>query len=497
MTSRYELAPRPNRREIFFRRGREQLLNETLGLHEKCAVFGIFLPNGQASPLVYQGLLRQQHRGQDSTGIVSFENNQIFSHKQEGLVADVYTPQTLNSLRGSIAVGHNRYGTSGGVGHIQPVVSAEHTVALAHNGTLPRIKVLQRFLQKRNIDIVGLNDSELMQRAVQYYVTEKKLPLEDAVKSAYPLFTGAFSLVIAGEGKLIGLRDKCGIRPLSIGKIGDKGYAFSSETVGLDVVNAKFYDEVKPGEMVVINDKGVERKQIVKGTLKVDQFEFVYFSDKDSIIHGRKVEHARQGMGKQLAIEQKKLPKGKRVVADVVVPVPRSAISYAEGFAPEYGIPSVSGLEIREPGRTFIHFAGDRAERVRRKFKVNEELVRGKRVILLDDSIVRGTTARELVKMMRDAGAAEVHLFSGSSKVLSGDFYGIDLPKLYELIANLVKGEEGLKNYFGADSVRYPSIRRMVKGTGLSMRELCLSVFNGKYPIRIGKENRRSMRQTA
>ena len=484
--------------EFSLRRGREHAISfKEEGLHEKCAVFGVFLSNSQAAPLVYKGLLRQQHRGQDSTGIVSFQAEEMFSRKSEGRVKQVYTDESISSLAGNVAIGHNRYGTSGGAGHIQPVTSSDQRIALAHNGTLPRVKDLEHFLRKKSIDISDLNDSELMQRAVEYLVIKEGLSIENAIKKAYPLFTGAFSLVVATEGKLIGLRDKFGIRPLSIGKIGDNGFVLSSETVGLDAVNATFFDEVHPGEMVVISENGLQRQQLVKGESKIDAFEFVYFSNKESVIKGIKVEKARHNMGKQLAQEQMKLPEGKRVHADIVIPVPQTSNSYSEGFSPEFGIPSINGLLIKDPERTFIHASGERSEKVRNKFQVDKELVKGKRVILLDDSIVRGTTAKELVKMMREAGATEVHLFSASPPVKFGDFYGIDLPSLFELVANRFKGEKKLKQYFDSDSVRYLSLKGMVNGIGLPMEQLCLSVFNGEYPIPIGAANRRSMRQAA
>lgn len=457
----------------------EHLVSPEDGLKEKCAVFGAFSPSRQASFLVYRGLSSLQHRGQEASGISS-TNGGIHTYKEQGLVSQAYKEMDIENLPGKIAIGHNRYATVGGGDHLQPVTTEKNLVALAHNGTLPETKQLEAFLESKNISPKGLNDSEMMQRAIEYHVAQG-LPIEEAVRQSFPLFTGAFALTILAQDTLIGLRDTFGIRPLTMGKLADGGYALSSETCGLDSVGATFLRSVKPGEMVVIDDTGLRTEQLAQGQEKLDIFEIVYFSRPDSQYFGKSVNEMRREMGKQLADEQ-------TIEADMVFAVPNSAIPAAAGYAQESGISYEPDALIKDSytHRTFINPSPSaRAEGVRRKFDLIEDVLLGKRVIVVDDSIVRGTTSKELVSMLRDAGAKEVHLVISSPPVKYPDFYGIATPTQEELISSRMSVEE-IRQFIGADSLQFLSLDGMIQAIGVPRDKFCLSCFTGEYPIDIG-----------
>ena len=450
-------------------------------LVEKCAVFGVYTKSHQASQLVYAGLWALQHRGQDSSGISSVGGKDIYTHKAPGLVASVYQEGDLDKLNGHIAIGHNRYATSGGTeGHIQPTTSDQNLIAIAHNGTLPVRLELTTFLQSKDILANQLNDSELMHAAIEYYIAKGK-PVEEAVALSFPLFTGAFSVVGLSKDKLFGLRDAYGIRPFCIGQLGDEGFVLSSETCGLDSVGAKYMRDVKPGEMVVIDKGGLHSYQLEKGEEKLDIFELVYFSRPDSFFKGRSINEMRREMGRQLARE--------RVIdADVVIPVPNSAIAAALGYAEQSGIPFDHGLlKNGYINRTFINPSALLREReVEIKFNPMPGVLQGKRVVVIEDSIVRGTTLRNLVSIMREADAKEVHLLSASPPVKYPDFYGIATPEQNELIASRMSQDQ-IRAFFGADSLQYLSYDGLIKATVLPENSFCTSCYTGKYPIDIGE----------
>lgn len=447
-------------------------------LTEKCAVFGVYNAH-EASRETYFGLYALQHRGQESSGIASSDGHKIHVHKSNGLVAQVYEEKDFEHLKGEIAIGHNRYSTSGGTlhQHNQPVHKSGDPIALAHNGNLPSTKALEEFLIKNGVSLDHLNDSEMMYEAIKFEMGRGK-SLADAITDTYHLFTGAFALLVMTKDELVALQDPYGIRPLSIGKL-NGGYAFSSETCALDTVNAKFIRDVEPGEMVVANKDGLKTFNLVKGKRKLDIFEFIYFARPDSKLLGKRLYEVRQNFGKTLAREYP-------IKADVVIPVPESAIPAAIGYSMESGIQYQQGLiKNRYIGRTFIMPDQRlRDKSVQMKLIPVPEVLDGKRVIVVDDSIVRGTTTGKIVKMLRQSGAKEVHVIISSPPVKYPDFYGINTPFQKDLIgANM--SVEDISKYIGADSLNYISFDGMIRATGLPEEMFNTSMFNGKYPIDI------------
>ncbi|MDE2026705.1 MAG: amidophosphoribosyltransferase, partial [Patescibacteria group bacterium] len=342
----------------------------------------------------------------------------------------------------------------------------------------------REFLKETKRPLDHLNDSELMHEAIEIFM-EKGLPVEEAITKAFPLFTGAFALIILTKDKLIGIRDAHGIRPFCIGKLDGGGFVLSSETCGLDSIGAEFIRDVKPGEMVVIDNTGLTSYQLVKGKETLDIFELVYFARPDSFMYGKNINEVRREMGRQLAREQ-------HIEADVVVPVPNSAIPAALGYAEESGIKFDHGL-IKNSyiHRTFINPSHTLRQRdVQLKLIPMREVLKGKRVVVVDDSIVRGTTSKKLVSMIRKAGAKEVHLLSASPKVKYPDFYGIATPTQEELIASHMSVEE-ICQFVDADSIQYLSYEGLIAATGLPESKFCTSCFTGNYPIDIGEEHRK------
>lgn len=455
------------------------LLGDTL--HEKCAVFGTFGTGDDAARTTFYGLWALQHRGQESSGIVSYGDDLFHQHTSPGLVASAYRPEDLEQLAGHITIGHNRYATSGGVEtHLQPILNREAKVAFAHNGNFPVTDKLEQFLTERNVPFAKLNDSEMMAEAIATFMTQDGLELDEAVASSYPYFEGAFSAVAMTTDKLVAFRDFCGIRPLSLASLGD-GYVVASETCAFDTVGAKFIRDIKPGEMVVIDKDGVHSKQVVPGTLKLDIFEFVYFARPDSVIEGQSVNHVRENMGRELADEWK-------IDADIVVPVPDSGIPAAIGYSHASGIPFEMGLiKNRYIHRTFIRPSAQlREQDLRMKLNPLPSILGGKRVILIDDSIVRGTTIRKIAQMLYSAGAKEVHILISSPPVHYPDFYGINLPSQDDLIAHHMTPEM-IRKQLGVDSLGYLSYDRMVRATGMPASSFSTSCFDGIYPITIGR----------
>lgn len=457
-------------------------------LKEKCAVFGIigqkFGDNSglEAARLTFYGLWALQHRGQESSGIVSSDGNDLHRHAAQGLVATVYREEDLEQLPGHLAIGHNRYSTSGGADDMfnQPFVDRKHNIALGHNGNLPDTTKLETFLDERGVTLEKLNDTSMMVAAISCYMDDG-LTFVDAIKQAWPLFTGAFSIVAMDRDTLVAFRDQCGIRPLSIATI-DGGYAVASETCAFDTIGATFVRDVQPGELVVIDGSGLQSEQVMPANLKLDIFEMVYFARPDSQLLGQRVDIVRQDFGRTMA---KEFP----IEADVVVPVPDSGTPAALGFAQASGIPfEMALIKNRYIHRTFIRPTAQLRERDL-KMKLNPviELIKDKRVVLVDDSIVRGTTMRHLVSMIFEAGAREVHLLISSPPVRHPDFYGINTPKQTELLAAHMTVEE-MREYFGATSLHFLSFDGMITATGLPMSSFNTSHFSGEYPIDIGQK---------
>jgi amidophosphoribosyltransferase len=454
---------------------------ENLG--EKCAVFGIYGKNLDVSRLAFYGLFALQHRGQESSGIATADGNHIECYKNMGLVTQVYSEETITNLKGHIAIGHNRYSTSEGshIKHAQPILVGDNLIALAHNGNLPSVANLKKFLEEKDIATDDCSDSTLMTKALAYYL-EHGLSIKEAAIKAYPLFTGAFALTILTKNSLVAVRDTFGIRPLSLGTINKSGYVVASETCAFHTVGADFLREVNPGEMVIIDKNGLQSVQIEPAKTKVDIFEFVYFARPDSQILGKSVYQVRKNCGIKLFEE---FP----VTADIIVPVPETAMPVATGYSRASGIPLEMALvKNRYIHRTFIQpEQHSRDLGVKLKLTPLPEVLKGKKVVVMDDSIVRGTTSRQLVKMIFDAGAAEVHMIISSPPVKYPDFYGIDTPVQKKLIA-AAKSVEEIRKFLGATSLYFLSLKGLIESTGLSEDLFCTSCFTGNYPIDLGEK---------
>lgn len=460
--------------------------NMTDQLTEKCAVFGIFESKKhhtglEAARLAFYGLWALQHRGQESSGIASSDGKDLYRHAATGLVATVYREEDLEQLPGHIAIGHNRYSTSGGADDLfnQPMLNREHKIAFSHNGNLPDTTKLEEFLQSRNVKLDKSNDSAMMVAAIGAYMGDG-LNLPDAVEKAWPLFTGVFSAVAMDTNTLIAFRDECGVRPLALGKIGE-GYTVASETCAFDTIGAEYIREVEPGEMVIINEDGLTSRKIVDGSQKLDIFEMVYFARPDSMLMGKRIDLVRQEFGRVMS---KEFP----IDADVIVPVPDSGIPAALGYSQASKIPfEMALIKNRYIHRTFIRPTAQLRERDL-KMKLNPviELLKDQRVVLVDDSIVRGTTMRHLVSMIFEAGAKEVHLLISSPPVRYPDFYGINTPRQTELLAAYMTEDE-MRDHVGATSLHFLSYDGMIQATGLPESNFTTSHFSGVYPISIGK----------
>ena len=443
---------------------------------EACGVFGVLAPGRDVAQLTYFGLFALQHRGQESAGIATSDGENMTVSKDMGLVAQVFDEQTLAALPGHLAVGHTRYSTTGTNRweNAQPVYRQVNgaDVALAHNGNLTNTAALA----ERYGSQFGTADSELMLEAIATRM-ESTDSLVDALLSAMPEIEGAFSLVIISHGQLIGIRDPNGFHPLSIGRFADGGWVLASETCAFDLVGAKHVRDVAPGEVVVIQDDELASHFPFRRTdPSLCIFEFVYFARPDSVISGQRVHGARVAMGRTLADEAP-------APADVVVPVPESGIPAAQGFSAASGITYADGLvKNRYVGRTFIEptqLLRDRG--IRMKFNPIPTTLDGKRVVLVDDSIVRGTTTRKLVEMVRDAGAAEVHLRVSSPPYQWPCFYGMDTSDRTQLLA-ADKSVDEIRKYVNADSLAYLSLRGLREATGADPAGFCTACLSGHYP---------------
>lgn len=445
--------------------------------NEKCAVFGIYGKGMDVARLTFFGLFALQHRGQESSGIAVADGTEIKCHKDNGLVAQVFTEEAIDSLQGHIAIGHNRYSTSKGSAseHIQPMVVGDGTLAFAHNGNLPSTTALEEFLTAKGISVDSFSDSRLMAEAISWYLSEG-MTLGEAVEEAYPLFTGAFSIVAMTKDTLVAARDEKGIRPLSLARQ-NGGFVVSSETCAFSTVDAKFIRDILPGEMVVIDETGVHEKQLVEGDQKLDIFEFIYFARHDSEILGKSVYEVRKNFGKTLAREYP-------VDADVVIGVPETSLPCAMGYAEQSGIPYEMGLnKNRYIQRTFIQPDQKlRDKSVKMKLTPIPGVLKGKRVVVIDDSVVRGTTSRPIVELLFEAGAKEVHFLVSSPPIRFPDFYGIDTPAQESLLA-YGKTVEEMRTCIGATSLYFLSLEGMIRATGLSKEQFSASCFTGEYPI--------------
>ena len=446
-------------------------------LKEKCGIVGIYGKGLPVSKMAFFALFALQHRGQEASGITTSDGKKLHSHKGAGLVAQVYKERDVENLKGYIGIGHNRYSTSGGeaLDHAQPVINIDHTFALAHNGNLPSVKSLEKFLHSKKILEKNRSDSEMVADAINFYIRNGE-PLPTAVKKVFPLIIGAFSIVMMDAKNLVAVRDQYGIRPLSLGKI-KNGYVVVSETCALDTIGATFVREVTPGEMLVINARGLKSIKLAKAKPRHDVFEYVYFSRPDSVLAGKSVYEVRKNFGRALAYEHK-------LIVDAIVPIPDTAMPVALGYSEVSGIPiELALVKNRYVHRTFIEpNQKSRDHSVALKLIPLKEALNGKSIAVIDDSIVRGTTSKGLIKTLFKAGAKEVHFLVSSPPVRFPDFYGIDTPKQKKLIASNKTVEE-IRKFLEATSLHFLSLNGLIKSIGLPKNHLCTSFFTGEYPI--------------
>jgi amidophosphoribosyltransferase len=459
-------------------------------LGEECGVFGV-IGARSASAMVALGLHALQHRGQEAVGITSYDGvgdaGDFFSHRGIGHVAHVFNNQDIFAdLPGSMASGHVRYSTTGGSGlrNIQPLFAdlATGGFSIAHNGNISNAMMLKRDLVQKGSIFQSTSDTEVI---IHLVATSRYPTLLDRFIDALRLVEGAYSLICMTPEGMIACRDPLGIRPLVMGRIGD-AVVFASETVALDVVGADFEREVEPGELIQVDHKGVisSHRPFGDNPARPCIFEQVYFSRPDSILAGQSVYQSRRQIGVELAKEA-------YIEADIVVPVPDSGVPAAIGYAAESGIPFELGI-IRSHyvGRTFIQPGdGKRHAEVKRKHNANRALVAGKRIVLIDDSIVRGTTSLKIVQMMRDAGASEVHMRIASPPTENSCFYGVDTPERSKLLAARMD-LEAMADYIQADSLAFISIDGLYRAVGHSERnrscpQFCDACFTGEYPTRL------------
>jgi amidophosphoribosyltransferase len=442
-----------------------------------CGIFGI-ANHSDASRLTYLGLYALQHRGQESTGISSSDGDHVHTHKSMGHVADVYDEDALAKLKGYNAVGHTRYSTAGdsSEGNAQPIVvnCSFGTVAVCHNGNLINAHSLRETLEHQGAIFQSTADTEVI---LHLLARSQQTAILDGLAESLSQVQGAFSLLILTKDAMIGVRDPYGFRPLCLGKL-NGSYVLASESCAFDLIDAQYVREIEPGEMIMIRGEQITSVKALHAprTAKC-VFEHVYFSRPDSMVFGRTVQSSRDRMGRALARENP-------VEADLVVPIPDSGMAAAVGYAQESGIPFAMGL-IRNHyvGRTFIEPMNSiRNFGVKVKHNPVRELLAGKRVILIDDSLVRGTTTRKIVKMVRAAGAKEVHMRISCPPTISPCFYGVDTPAKRELVASSHTVEEIRKN-IEADSLAYLSLEGLLKAVNAKENEFCTACYTGKYPL--------------
>jgi len=462
---------------------------------DACGVFGVWAPGEEVAKLTYFGLYALQHRGQESAGIATSDGSRLLVYKDMGLVSQVFDERSLSSLKGHLAVGHCRYSTTGASTweNAQPTLGGGDTgtVALAHNGNLTNSAELRDRLEARNGEgFSGHLGGELRRGnttdtalVTALLTDDPDRSLEAAALEVLPQLRGAFCFVFMDEHTLYAARDPQGIRPLVLGRL-ERGWVVASETAALDIVGASLIREVEPGELIAIDADGLRTQRFAEPDPKGCVFEYVYLARPDTTINGRGVHEARVEMGRRLAREHP-------VEADLVIPTPESGTPAAIGYAQESGIPYGQGLVKNSyVGRTFIAPSQTiRQLGIRLKLNPLKDVIRGKRLVVVDDSIVRGNTQRALVRMLREAGAAEVHVRISSPPVRWPCFYGIDFATRAELIATGI-GVEEVRSSIGADTLGYISEEAMVEATGQPRERLCTACFSGVYPIELPQRDR-------
>ena len=443
---------------------------------EFCGVFGVY-GHQEAAKLTYLGLYALQHRGQESAGIVSSDGKMLYAHREMGLVADVFSEDNLKKLKGKIAIGHVRYSTAGisEKKNAQPLIFmySRGNIAVAHNGNLVNAEEVRDSLDEQGRIFQSTSDTEVI---IHLMATSKRTSLVERITEALNQIKGAYSLLFLSEEEMIAVRDPYGFRPLVVGEL-DGAHAISSETCALDLIGAKYIREVEPGELILVNTDGIQSFKIFPEVRKFCIFELIYFARPDSEVFGREVYKVRKAMGRQLAREHP-------VDADVVISVPDSGMPAAIGYAEQSGIPFEIGI-IRNHyvGRTFIepeqsirHFG------VKVKLSSLKNFLRGKRVIIIDDSIVRGTSCKKIITMVKSVGAKEIHFRVASPPITNPCFYGIDTPTKKELIASKLNVDEICK-FIAADSLGYLSLKGLKATVEENGCEFCDACFTGNYPI--------------
>jgi amidophosphoribosyltransferase len=446
-------------------------------MHESCGVFGVYAPGINVAQTTFFALFALQHRGQESAGIAVTDGNGIKIHTCMGLVSQAFTETDLALLTGDISIGHNRYSTTGSSRptNAQPIIakSGEVTIALAHNGNIINSKLLRDELQERGYHFHTSVDSEVIANLI---LASPGQNWQQKIEYAMHRLQGAYSLVILTEDKLIGVRDPFGVRPLCLGTI-DSGWSIASESCALDHIGAQFVREIEPGEIVVIDSQGIKSSKKEDGKKALCIFEYIYFARPDSIIQGKLLYPTREAMGRILAEEYP-------VDADFVMGVPDSATAAGIGYSNASGIPYCEGLlKNRYVGRTFI----EPEQRIRElgvqlKFNPLSRIISGKRLVVVDDSIVRGTTTPRVVSLLKKAGAAEVHLRICAPPIRYPCFFGVDMATRWELIA-AKKTVPEIREHLGADSLGYLSLDGLIRAVDLPRDIFCLACFTGVYPI--------------
>jgi len=453
---------------------------------EACGVFGIYGPGEDVSRLTYFGLFALQHRGQESAGIAVSDGREVSSFREMGLVSQIFSEEKLSELKGDLAIGHTRYSTTGSstLANSQPMVAEwrRGTIALAHNGNLVNAMELRRELEEAGETLEATSDSEVMLRMLAREANRTG-SVPEAIAACAPSWLGAYSVTILTPKSVIAVRDPYGVRPLCIGRLNGKAHVFASESCALNVIGAELVREVEPGEMVIADKDGVRSERVGQSPrVALCVFEYIYMARPDSQIGSHLCYEARRGLGRQLA---KDCPAD----ADVVIPVPATGWPAAIGFAEESGLPFGEGL-IRNwyVPRTFIQ-PDQRLRELGVRVKLNplKAALKGRRVVMVDDSIVRGTTKRGIVRMIREAGAKEIHVRISAPPYRWPCYYGVDTSNRSELIGARCSVEE-IRQAIGADTLGYQSVEGLLKGVGVPRRKLCMACFTGRYPIPIPKD---------
>jgi len=451
-------------------------------LNEKCGIFGIYAPDKKVAEIIFYGLQALQHRGQESAGIAVSDKENILVFKDLGLVSQVFNEQNIAPLQGNIGIGHTRYSTKGRNiwKNSQPLYGMfkNESFAIAHNGNLTNIGEIRKEQIKKGIRFETTTDTEIIALLIE---NSEKEGIEDAIKDAISKIKGSYSLVILTRDKVFGIRDPHGFRPLVLGSLG-RSFIIASETCALDIIDADFIREIDPGEVVVLDKDGVRSQMLLPvDRISMCVFELIYFARPDSYIHNKNMFKVRHRMGQELAKESP-------ADADIVISVPDSGTPAAIGYSAQSKIPYAEGfIKNRYIGRTFIQpIQRTREIGVRLKLNPLKEIIKNKKLVVVDDSIVRGNTSRKIIKMLYCAGAREVHMRISSPPLLYPCYYGIDMATKKEFIANH-KTLQDIRKSLNVNSLKYLSMNGLVKAIGESKEKFCFACFNGEYPVDIAE----------